>query len=372
MTMVRAALVVGMLVIVGCGGSKAPGGGTGTGGGGTGGSGTMSCDPSQAGCLQFSHSYGTQTVTPGQEIGSLCELWTLNNPDDIWVNAVELDNDGAYHHSNWFFIPNTDTSYQSTDGAFMCPNFDEVGTALAGGVLYAQSTQVKHEVQQFSPGVAVRIPPWSRIVGQTHLLNVTASPITTTLRMTVKAIPAAQVTTKLTPFQLVYHDLHIPAQSSAYFSGSCDFATATAMLNQPYSLKLYYVLPHYHKLGTGFQVAYYGGANDGTSIDMLNGYDGEAHGKNYDPPLDLSSNKGVTFGCGFTNPTTSEVGWGIGNQEMCEMLGFADSQFAYVGEVNDGAGMVTGMMGNTIMNSGPCTVTALGWSQMKSGGMPPM
>ncbi len=371
--MMRSALGLGMLLAVGCGGSSGshP---VGTGAAGTGGSTTTStptCDPSQAGCLQFRHTFSTETVQPGEEIASLCQIYTLNNPDEIWVNAVELDNDGAYHHSNWFFVPNTDTTFQSTDGAFMCPTFDEVSTAVAGGVLYAQSTQVTHEVQQFPPGVAVRIPPWSRIIGQTHLLNVAMTPVTTTLSMTVTAIPAAEVTVKLAPFQLVYHDLHIPAQASSYFSGSCDLSSAAASLGDAYALKLYYVLPHFHKLGTSFQLAYYGGANDGTSIDSLGGYDGEPHGKSFSPPLDLGPNKGITFGCGYTNPTTNEVGWGLGNQEMCELLGFADSQLAYIGEVSDGTGMVTGMMGSTIMNSGPCGVTALGWSQMKSGCMPP-
>jgi hypothetical protein len=56
---------------------------------------------------------------------------------------------------------------------------------------------------------------------------------------------------------------------------------------------------------------------------------------------------------------------------MCEMLGFADSPLAFVGVVDDGTGMVTGMNGATIMNSGPCAVTAIGWNQDKPGGMPP-
>jgi hypothetical protein len=358
--MMRVALAVGIVALVGCGGSGTHG---------AGGS-SSTCTPAEAGCLEFSHTFSVETVAPGQEIASLCQIYTLNNPDEIWVNAVELDNDGAYHHSNWFFVPNTDTTFQAADGAFMCNTFDEVSTAVAGGVLYAQSTQVKHEVQQFPPGVAVRIPPWSRILGQTHLLNVAPAPVTTTLRMTVTAIPKAQVTVKLTPFQLVYHDLHIPAEASAYFSGSCDFAAAAAMGGAPYALKLYYALPHYHKLGTKFRLSYYGGANDGAAIDTLGGFDGEAHGKTYDPPLDLGSNKGVTFGCGYTNPTSSMIGWGLGSEEMCEMLGFADSSLAFVGEVADGAGMVTGMMGSTILNSGPCGVLAVGWDQNKAGGMP--
>ena len=148
-------------------------------------------------------------------------------------------------------------------------------------------------------------------------------------------------------------------------------SAAAASNMVPFAPKLYYVLPHYHELGTSFTLDYYGGSNDGAAIDSLGAFNGEANGKTFDPPLDLSTNKGVTFGCGYTNPTSSTVGWGIGNQEMCEMLGFADSSLAYVGTVNDGTGMVTGMTGNTVTNSGPCSVVALPWNQAKAGGMPP-
>jgi hypothetical protein len=350
-----------VLAVAGCGG----GGGSGAGGA------TASCSPSDPSCLQFTHTYSTQTIAPGQEIGALCQSYTLNNPDEIWVNGVTLDNGGAYHHSNWFFVPNT--MFDLPDSTWDCAaqNFDEVSAAVAGGVLFAQSTQAKHEEQAFPAGVAVRIPPWSRIIGETHLLNVSTAPVTTTLTLAVTAIPKAQVTTKLTPFRLTYHDLHIPAQAAADFTASCDLSAAAAMNNTPFSLKLYYVLPHYHKLGVSFLLDQFGGPSDGMMIASNAGFDSEAHGRAFNPPIDVSSDKGFTFLCGYQNPTTSPVGWGIGTQEMCEMLGFADSELAYVATVNDGTGSVTGTSNGIVHSSGPCSVTGLTWDQNKPGGTPP-
>jgi hypothetical protein len=334
----------------------------------------MACDPSAPapGCSSFSHDFGTQTVTSGQEIGSLCQSWTLNNPTEWWVSSVHLTNGGAYHHSNWFYVPNTD--FMVPDGAWDCAanKFDEVTAAVAGGVLYAQSTQAKDETQAFPPGVALRVPPYARIIASTHLLNVTPATITTDLSVTINTIAASAVTVKLTPFRLTYHDLHIPAQAQADFTSSCDLKTATPTTGSPYSMKLYYALPHYHKLGTLFNLTALGGPTDGMMLDSLAGFDSEAHGKVFDPPVDMTAGNGFTFTCGYQNPTTSPVGWGIGTQEMCEMLGFADSAYAYDATVNDGTNVVGATQNGVVMNTGPCSVIAIPWTQDKPGGMPPM
>jgi hypothetical protein len=333
----------------------------------------MACEPSAPapGCSSFSHSFGTQTVAAGQEVGSLCQSWTLDNPTEWWVDTVTLHNDGAYHHSNWFFVPNTD--FTLPDGAWDCTSnmFDETTAAVEGGVLYAQSTQAKDETQQFPPGVAVRIPPYSRVIGSTHLLNTANATLTTSLSLTIGTIAATDVNVKLTPFRLTYHDLHIPAQASAQFTSGCDLKTATPMGGNPFALKVYYVLPHYHKLGILFSLAVLGGPNDGMALDSITGFNAEARGKTFDPPVDVSGANGFTFTCGYQNPTTSPVGWGIGNQEMCEMLGFADSAMAYDAKVNDGTNMVGATQGGVVMNTGPCSVIALPWTQDKPGGMPP-
>jgi hypothetical protein len=332
------------------------------------------CDPNApaAGCSEFSHSYGSQTVTSGQEIGALCQSWTLNNPEEMWVNAVELHNDGAYHHSNWFFVPNT--TYSQPDGSWDCAanGFDELQAALAGGVLFAQSTQSKEETQQFPPGVAVRIPPYSRVVGSTHLLNTMPSTLTTSLSMTITAIPKSDVKVALTPFRLTYHDLHIPPLASSSFTSSCDLKTAAAAMMTPFTPKVYYILPHYHKLGTSFHLETFGGPSDKQEIYSITGFNAEARGKAFDPPIDMSAANGFTFTCGYSNTTTAEVGWGIGTQEMCEMLGFADSPLVYDAYVNDGANQVGPTTDGVVTNSGPCTILDLPWDPNKAGGVPPM
>ena len=107
------------------------------------------CDPKSSTCV-LAHDFGLTTVAPGQEIDGRCLSWTLNNPTDLWVNSVSLANDGAYHHSNWFFVP--DDHYDGPDGTWACRsrNFDQGVASFLGGVFFAQSTQVTREALVFA------------------------------------------------------------------------------------------------------------------------------------------------------------------------------------------------------------------------------
>src|SRR5688572_24341769 len=62
----------------------------------------------------LSHDFPTQTLEPGFEQSGLCQSWTLDNPEELWVNQVVVTNDGGYHHSNWFWVP--DDQFTMPDG----------------------------------------------------------------------------------------------------------------------------------------------------------------------------------------------------------------------------------------------------------------
>ena len=80
---------------------------------------------------------------------------------------------------------------------------------------------------------------------------------------------------------------------------------------------------------------------------------------------------GLTFGCEFENPRPDEVGWGIGDQEMCVMAGFAETKMAFDAVVSDGAGSVTGTQDGIVMNTGACGLIGFPWYHDKEGGTGP-
>lgn len=317
---------------------------------------------------KWENQFASWTLEPGEEIGSLCQSWVLDNDTELFVNAVEFENTGAYHHSNWFFVPENYKEW-TTEPWLNCydDGFHEIDAALAGGVLYAQSTQVRKELQKFPEGVVVRIPPRSRVITVTHLLNYEPTPITTDMKLSFYTVAEDEVKVKLAPFQLIYTPLEIPPNATSEFTSECDLQAAfEGLFKEPLEAKLYYMLPHYHDLATWFEVSLFGGELDGTSLIAQNARNGDPFGRMYDPPIDLSKATGMKFTCRYHNPTDETVRWGIGDQEMCELLGFVDSRMAFSAGPSDN--VLVGEEGGVVYNYGDCTVTGFGFSQTKAGG----
>ena len=294
------------------------------------------CAPDAEAC-SLAHEFPPLTLGPGAEDDGICVSWTLENDTDLWVNTVESHNDGFVHHSNWFYVP--DFRYDVPDGVWRCSehDFNELANAVLGGVLHAQSTQARTELQAFAPGAAIRVPAHSRVVASVHLLNATDRDVATELRLRLDAIRPAEVTAELQPFELVYLDLALPPGEKSAFRADCDVAAPyQQQLESPFDARIHHLMPHYHALGDMFDVRVLGGSRDGESLYSSEGDTyGEPLGRSFDPPIDLAAAgaRGLSFTCGFDNPTAEVVGWGVGDQEMCILFGFAESRARYRGTV---------------------------------------
>jgi hypothetical protein len=307
----------------------------------------------------LTHRFGEVDLAAFEETEP-CVQWTLDNDEALYVQAVTLSNLGYFHHSNWFVIP--ENIYAGPDGYYNCAdrNFDELGAASVGTVIFAQSTQSFVEEQRTGPGAVIKIPPRYKIVAGTHLLNVGPAPVTTDSFMTLELIHPRDVEVVLAPFRLTYYDLDIPANARSRFTGICEnFAQEYEdVVGTPLDMKLHYVLPHYHYLGDFFDLTLIGGPNDGMSVHSINGFNGEANGKAYAPALDLTGVTGLRFTCGFDNWRDVNVGWGIGDQEMCVMLALAESGTLMDMSVNSGS-MAVGQVDCIYQYEGHCDYLAV-------------
>jgi hypothetical protein len=327
---------------------------------------TGTCDPIGT---PMAHDFAMFTTQGGEEILGLCQSWTLNNATELWINGVELEQDEASHHSNWLFVP--DDKFPGPDGVWRCKerSYDQLSAALAGGVLYAQSTQATHEVQKFPNGAAVRIPPYSRIISDVHILNASAQPVTGHIRLTLYPLPLEEVKIKLSPFHLTFDALDIPPLSQSRFQGSCELDSSfQAAFNRGVDAKVYFILPHFHALGRRFAVQRMGGKRDGETLFDAYGASGDARGLAFDPPIDLTGDEGLRFACEFDNPTDKRVRWGFGDQEMCELLGFSDSKLAWessIHKIDPNA-----QPGTLPTFTGPCNTLAFEYDFNKAGGPP--
>lgn len=87
------------------------------------------------------HVFPPVYLDVGEEVADVCQSWTLDNEEPLYVNAVRQTNEGGWHHSNSTFGP--EEVFDGPDGTWNC---DDRGYALqfavaAGGVLFAQSAE---------------------------------------------------------------------------------------------------------------------------------------------------------------------------------------------------------------------------------------
>ena len=191
--------------------------------------------------------------------------------------------------------------------------------------------------------------------------------VTGNIKLTIYALDPAEVKVKLAPFHVTYDGLDIPPHSEARFWSDCELDSHfMSNTGNPFTGKVYYVLPHTHALGSRFFLEISGGPNDGQSLIDVRGFNGEARGRRYDPPIDLAGAKGLRFGCEFKNPRDDSVKWGFGDQRMCEALGFAEMPLAFESRVDKA---VQGENdGEVLTFTSDCSTIAFPWSQDKPGG----
>ncbi|MEM6289708.1 MAG: hypothetical protein AAGA54_00540 [Myxococcota bacterium] len=204
----------------------------------------------------------------------------------------------------------------------------------------------------------MKIPPRHKMVAGGHALNLANAEYDTELRMHLEIIHPREVDVVVAPLRLTYFDLNIPRMSESRFFGDCDLAsTDEGAAASALSLKLYDVIPHYHYLGNFFDLSLMGGPHDGESIFRLEGFNPDGSGKAFDPPIDLSGAQGLQFTCGYYNWRDVDIGWGIGEQEMCVMLRLADSKVLMDASVGSGSQLVDVQDG---VNSSTTTCNVLG------------
>ncbi len=308
-------LVAAALVVAGCGDTSSGAGTAGAGGDGSGGSGGDT-SPFVA---TLEHAFDPIPVESGAE-EYWCQSWTIGNDETLYVNKVRQVNNGGWHHSNWFFVPEEQFG---EDGTWKCRDrdFDEVAAAIYGGVIFAQSTQTFEEVQAFPEGTAVVVPPHSKIIGNVHLLNVAAGPIESSLTMGLQSLEEEEVEVKLREVSFANYAIAIPPQRRSRWTQTCDISEHVGE-----SYNIYYVLGHFHQWGDYFKLSFVDDDGNESPIVELENTAGDALGVTIDPPLNSQGAGRLKYECGYNNTTDRELHWGNnGEEEMCQFLAYVDA-----------------------------------------------
>jgi len=307
-----------------------------------------------------SFDFGPYTVQANDEIESECVQITLHNSEPVYVNSVELTTGPGFHHSNWTFVP--EHVFAGPDGKFDCyeRGYNEAIAAVFGGVLFAQSTQTPHEVQAFPTGVAVKLPPKTKIIAQVHLLNPTDASISLKPNLTLSTLPEAEVVTTLSGISFQDQALGLPPNRASRFTLECDLGPLHRQrLGTDPDFHIYYALAHYHELGTRLILEAVRPDGTAATIYTTETRAGDTLGGPIDPLFDMTGFTKLRFSCDFYNPRAEVVEWGVGDQEMCVFLAFSDSPYAWGGGVNEPEPPQNETaVGNALYYSNPCDVFA--------------
>lgn len=282
------------------------------------------------------HEFEAISVDAGEEIESLCQSWTLNNEEELWIAGVEESNEGGLHHSNWYWVP--ENVYAGPDGTWPCSQrgFDAIGAGLLGGILFAQSTQSREDVMTLVPGAAQRIGERARIIGEIHVLNATPAPMSTRVSLTLAPIAAADVTARMSIMGVLYEALEIRPRGRSEFVAECDLGELyEEKLGRAPDFSVYYGLAHYHGLGVGARAELVGGTRDGEVIFDTSARAGDSLAVAYPTPVSVAGATGLRVSCTYDNPRDQTVSWGFGDQEMCGVGFYTDSPLRLAAAVTE-------------------------------------
>jgi hypothetical protein len=266
----------------------------------------------------LTHSFAPLAIEAGEEISGVCQSWTLDNDETLYVSKIRQRNEGAWHHSNWFFVP--EDTYPGPDGTWDCDErgFHDVSAAFEGGAFFAQSTQALEELQAFQEGAVLEIPPRHKIVGGVHLVNISASPLDTGLSFDIETIPEQNVQVRLRPIAFTNTALDIEPQAESRFGMTCDLGVSS-------DYNIYYVLAHYHEWGNYFRLSFVDDDGGERTIFELRNSIGEPLGITLDPPINSQDASKLRVECGYINDTEEPLTYGLAGHEMCVFLAYSDA-----------------------------------------------
>lgn len=331
------------LTLLGCGEAGNPAATDDGSGGADGSAGSDGTGGADSLASSLSHTFPPVFVDVGGEVADVCQSWTLDNDEPLYVRAVRQTNDGGWHHSNWTYGP--EDVFDGPDGTWPCGerNYSLQLAVAAGGVLFAQSTQAFEETQSFSDGAVLVIPPKSRITGNIHLLNVSAAPLENSLNMDLEMIREQDVRVRLRPIGIFNTRIAADPQSESRFSMDCDLTETfknILKVDEMPTYNIYYVLGHYHAWGNYFNLNFVQPDGSERTIVEYESRPGDVLGVKLDPPLSSEGAVGMRMTCGYDNDTTRVLTWGIGDLEMCAFFAYIDADLAFQGLPGSGDQLV--------------------------------
>ncbi|MFO0611763.1 MAG: hypothetical protein U0414_04185 [Polyangiaceae bacterium] len=281
-----------------------------------------------------------QTLQPGEETYP-CFIAPLDRTGaSRVVGGGSLTVTAGMHHGNIVARPKTGEGFRPCppdEGAIAGEAIDVLN---GGSVLFGSSTQVVGtEWRTFPDGMGFPIGDDFEIVLRLHYLNATPEVVKLAPKYEWFTIDESKVTHLLGPFIWQFSGFHIPPHANLTVTGECAILAPENIVS---------LMPHMHKLATGFQATFRGGVLDGDSFLDSPGFNPDGVIASYEPAIDLAQGAttvepgmGFDFSCSWENTFDKEIVEGVGDNEMCMAFGYAwPYESAYSAVAQDGSCIV--------------------------------
>jgi hypothetical protein len=266
---------------------------SGTGGGGTAGSGAVGGGGGGSNSSLPSVTLETESVTiqPGQETFK-CQ--NFENPfGGVDVAIVQSESSmTASHHMHVFYLDS------STSSALEDCSGLEFGRLIHG-------SQTPETVTMYPEGLGKRINGSNGMRIQVHLLNTTAQPITSSVKVTFHYTDPSNITAEVASLYMNQPFINVPAQSTGQASGSCTL---------PRDANVLWAVSHMHQYATHFVAT----ATSGEQIYEGTDWD-EPQPRVFDPAMPLRAGTRIDYQCTYDNTSSATLTFGDSAQfnEMC-------------------------------------------------------
>ncbi len=313
-------LMLGAILVVGCGGSEssvsgaagADGSGGATSVGGAAGSAGQAGGPTGgAGAPtfldEFSVEIGPISVQPGVE-RTQCVVKRLGNPTPINVGRVSNVISSSSHHM--IVYKSSDTTERPQP--FSCtPFLDTLNPANGAPLLISQR---KDDELVLPRGVAFQLDADQMIRLELHYINTQPDPLDVVASSTFSTIPDEQFEQAADFMFLGTPDISIPPRSE------WSVTSHLALPPELEGVEYFAITGHTHQLGTSVSIATATDAGDpGTAVYDVPGWLwDEPDTVIHDPPFRVPSGGGFNFTCNYNNTTNRNVQFGESvDAEMC-------------------------------------------------------
>jgi hypothetical protein len=128
-----------------------------------------------------------------------------------------------------------------------------------------------------------------------------------------------------------YPTLSLPPARRSRFVMECPVGDLFAQkFDRAADFSLYYSVAHYHDLGRLARAELMGGERSGEML-FETSVIGDALGRTYEPPVNVSGMSALRLTCEYDNQTDRTITWGLGDGEMCAMGFYIDAPYRLVG-----------------------------------------